>query len=77
MPYIRIKAYPKDEKTKQKVVEEINEIFLKNWGCPQEALCISIEEVDPDNWNDNVREVEILPNKDKMMILDGKKQYTK
>ena len=75
MPYIKIKAYPKDDETKQKVAEEIKDVFLKYWGCPPEALCISIEEVEPEDWNDNVREVEILPNKDKMLIFDGKKQY--
>ena len=75
MPYIRIKAYPKDDDTKKKVVEQINQTFLKYWGCPPEAICISIEEIEPEEWNDKVREVEILPNKDNMMILDGKKQY--
>ena len=30
MPYIQIKAYPKDEKIKAKVAERINEVFL-NW----------------------------------------------
>ena len=29
MPYIAIKAYPKDEDTKKKVVDEINEVFKK------------------------------------------------
>ena len=75
MPYIKIKAYPKDDKTKQKVAEEIKEVFLKYWGCPPEALCISMEEVEPEDWNDTVREVEILPNKDKIIIFDGEKQY--
>ena len=28
MPYINIKGYPKDEETKKKVVEEINNIFI-------------------------------------------------
>ena len=28
MPYIAIKAYPKDEETKKKVVDEINEVFI-------------------------------------------------
>lgn len=75
MPYIAIKAYPKDEETKQKVAEEINNIFMKYWGCPQEALSLSIEEVDPDDWDEKVRDVEIIPGKDKMLILDGEKQY--
>ena len=75
MPYVSIKSYPKDDETKKKVIEQINEIFLNIWGCPQEALSISMEEVTPDDWVENVRNKEILPNKDKMMILDGKKMY--
>lgn len=74
MPYIEIKCYPKDEAIKRKVVEKINETFLELWGCPQEAISISLEEVQPENWN-NVVENDILPNKDKMMIFSGKKEY--
>ena len=74
MPYIKIKCYPKDEETKNKVVEEINETFLKYWGCPSEAISISLEEVDPSNW-ENVVKNEIEPDKDKMMILSGEKKY--
>jgi phenylpyruvate tautomerase PptA (4-oxalocrotonate tautomerase family) len=29
MPYIAIKSFPKDDETKKKVVDEINEIFLR------------------------------------------------
>ena len=75
MPYIAIKAYPKDEATKKKLVDEINEVLLKTWGCPQEAISISIEEVKPSDWNSTVMETEVLPNEDKMMILEGKKKY--
>ena len=35
MPYIAIKAFPKDEKTKQETVDKINQVFLETWGCPQ------------------------------------------
>ncbi len=75
MPYIAIKAYPKDEETKKKVVDEINEVFLKYWGCPPQAINISIEEVAPEEWDSKVREPEILPKTDKMMILAGEKKY--
>ena len=50
MPYIAIKAFPKDAETKKKVVEKINQIFLEEWGCPQEAVTISLEEIVPDEW---------------------------
>ena len=42
MPYIAIKGYPKDAETKKKVVEKINRVLLENWGCPQEAISISV-----------------------------------
>ena len=74
MPYIKIKCYPKDSETKKMVIEEINDIFLKYWGCPKEAISISLEEVDPALW-ENVVKSEIEPNEDKMMILSGKKKY--
>lgn len=75
MPYISIKAWPKDAETKKKVVEEINEVFLKYWGCPQEAISISLEEFAPEIWEDEVVKPEILLNESKMMILSGKKNF--
>ena len=75
MPYIAIKAFPKDAETKKKVVDQINEIFLKTWGCPQEAITVSLEEIEPADWNDQVKRAEIDPKTGKMMILDGEKKY--
>lgn len=75
MPYISIKSFPKDEATKKEVVEKINQLFLDVWGCPQKAITISMEEVAPENWEEQVLKVEIEPNKDKMKILAGEKQY--
>ena len=75
MPYIAIKAYPKDKEIKKQVVEEINQVFLKYWGCPQEAISISMEEFAPETWEECVVKPEILPKSDKMMILSGEKKY--
>ena len=75
MPYIRIKAYPKDEATKKKVVEAINKAFVDNWGCPPQAISISIEEIAPEDWVETVEKAEIQPNADKMLILNGEKKY--
>lgn len=77
MPYIAIKAYPKDEKIKEAVAERINEIFLELWGCPQEAISISMEEVPSAEWEAKVVKPEIEPKEDKMMILNGKKRCPK
>lgn len=75
MPYIAIKAYPKDEAIKKRIADRINQVFLEEWGCSPEAISISIEEVSPEKWTDEVVKKEIEPQKDKMIILDGKKNY--
>lgn len=75
MPYIEIKAYPKDDETKKRVVDKINQIFIEEWGCPAQALTISLEEIAPEEWNEKVRKTKIETNKENMMILDGEKLY--
>ncbi len=73
MPYIRIKAYPKDKAIKEKIADEVSEIFEKYWGCPKAAISVSIEEVAPENWVSEVEEKEIATNKDAMFVLNGEK----
>ena len=34
MPYIAIKAWPKDEATQKELVERINAVLLEVWKCP-------------------------------------------
>ncbi len=74
MPYIAIKAYPKDEAIKKEVVDRVFDTFAELWGCPKEAISISLEEVDPADWEQVVKN-EIEPKQDKMMVRDGKKLY--
>ena len=75
MPYISVKCYPKDEAVKKAVVDKINDAFLELWGCKQEAITVSLEEIAPEDWEETVKKREIEPNTDKMMILSGKKLY--
>ena len=56
-------------------MDRINDVLLETWGCPQEAVSISIDEVEPYEWNRAVMETEVLPFEDRMMILEGKKRY--
>ena len=75
MPYIAIKAKPKDEATKKQLVRRINEVLLEVWGCPQGVVTISMEEIAPEAWQDTVVKREIEPNADKMMIRYGEKLF--
>lgn len=73
MPYIAIKSYPKDEETKKIVAEKINQVFLEVWGCPQEAISISIEEFKPEDWKAKVYDTEMQESMEHMVMLSGKK----
>ena len=75
MPQIAIKSYPKDEATKQKLVEKINQDLMEICGLPQGAVTISYEEVAPEKWEEQVVKQEIEPNTEKMYILKGEKKY--
>ena len=75
MPLIVVKAYPKDEKIKQEIAEEITQVFTEKWGCPQSAVTVKIEEFAPDDWQREVKEKEIDPQAGEMLILEGEKQF--
>lgn len=75
MPYIRIKAYPKDQATKEKVVEAINKAFMDNWGCSPQAINISIEEIAPEDWEQQVEVREMQTLEEKMFVRNGEKKY--
>ena len=72
MPYIEIRAYPKDEAIKKRVAERIKNVFLEEWGCPEQAISVSFEEVKPEEWESKVVGPVMGPNKEKMYISDGK-----
>ncbi len=75
MPYIQIQAYPKDEEIKNRIAEKINRIFLEEWGCPQEAISLSFEEIDPALWVETVENTVMEQNKPLMKIYKGQKKY--
>ena len=75
MPYIAIKSFPKDEETKKRVAERINQVILEEVGCPPQAVTISYEEITPEEWKEKVVKPEIEPKADIMMIVSGEKKY--
>ena len=75
MPYISIKAYPKDDETKRKTAEQILEVIQKTMGAEPDWVTISVEDIKPEDWEEKVVKAEILPKMDHVLILDGKKRY--
>ena len=73
MPYFSIKSYPRDDEQKRVMVERVTEVIKEVWGCPQEAITISLEEVTPEDWDEKVTRALVEPAMDNVMVLSGKK----
>lgn len=70
MPYIEIRAYPKDEAIKKRVAERIERVFLEEWGCAKGAINVSFEEIPPEDWEEKAGPV-MEANSERMYIRDG------
>ena len=75
MPYIDVKCYPRPEEKINLIVEKINQVLMDTWGCPQEAVSISLEMVPPEEWEEKVKVPEMDARDDTMMILHGEKRF--
>ena len=75
MPYIAIKAFPKDEEVVKALVENINQALMDTLNIPAEYVSISYEEILPDNWKERIVEGDMVADADFMKIRDGEKLY--
>ena len=73
MPYFSIKSYPRDDEQKRVMVERVTEVIQELWGCPQESITISLEEIAPEDWEEKVTHALVEPAMDNVMVLSGKK----
>lgn len=75
MPYVDIKCFPRTEEMRKDLVEKINQLLIDAWGVPQEAVSISLEEVTPEDWDEQVKVPEMDARDDTMYILHGQKRF--
>ncbi len=75
MPFVDIKLYPRDEETQIRLAEAVNKTFMDVLGCPPEAMTISVKNIEPEKWEEDVVKPLIEPNMDDVKILDGEKKY--
>ena len=62
MPHIIVKLYPgRPEETKQILANKINQAVLDALNIPDEAISVGIEEVAKEDWDKQVKQVDIVP----------------
>lgn len=64
MPHVIVKLWPgKSEEQKQRLAEDISAAVMKNLGYGPDAVSVSLEEIAPADWLDEVfvPEIELKP----------------
>ena len=74
MPYVAIKTFPKDEKARAEAAERISKVLQEVWACEPDWISVSIENIDPDDWEEKVVNGAMKENMGNMLILEGKKK---
>jgi 4-oxalocrotonate tautomerase len=61
MPHVSIKHFPVSvsEKQKEILVDNINQAIIKALGCDEGVISIALENVQPDDWQQEVYQPEI------------------
>ena len=72
MPHVIIKLWPgKTEEQKQKLTDAIVRDMVSTMGCKESSISVAFEEVEPDEWAEEVFRPDILEGEDKLYKKPG------
>ena len=72
MPHVILKFYPgRSEVQKKKLENEIVKSVVEIAGCEEKSVSVAIEEVEPDDWAENVYQPDIIDNKENLVVTPG------
>lgn len=68
MPYVSVKCYPgRTEEQKKQLAEKITRDVMEVFNAPAEHVSVSIQDVAPDKWQEQVYDTEIVNVPDSAM----------
>lgn len=72
MPHLHIQMYPgRDSETKTKLAEQMEKCMMEVLGSSSDSISISLEEIEPANWHDEVVQKTLIDKKEQVMKLPG------
>ena len=72
MPHVIVKLYPgRSEEQKSRLAEQIVKDIVAMAKCEEKAVSVAIEEIQPENWAEQVYKPEILGNWEKLYKKPG------
>lgn len=74
MPHVAIKMYPgRTEEQKKAMTEGVTDVLMKTLNVPLDSISVSVEEIDPEDWNEKVYKPEIEAKKSALYKKPGYK----
>jgi 4-oxalocrotonate tautomerase len=65
MPHVLVKLYAgKSEQQKAKIAEAVTKAVMQSASCAELSVSVSIQDVDPSNWAEEVYKPDILSKRD-------------
>jgi 4-oxalocrotonate tautomerase len=72
MPHVIVKLYPgRSEQQKSKIADEITKAVMASAKCDEDSVSVSIEDVAPDDWVEEVYKPDIIGKWDKVYKKPG------
>jgi 4-oxalocrotonate tautomerase len=63
MPHAIVKLYAgRSEEQKAKLAEEVTKAIMSGANCPEDAVSVSIEDIEPSDWTEKVYKPDIAGN---------------
>ena len=72
MPHVIVKLYTgRSEQQKAKIAEEVTKAVMTGANCAEQAVSVSIEDIEPDDWTETVYKPEIIGKADTLYKKPG------
>ena len=75
MPYVAIKTFPQDEAARRRAAERIHRLLMEEWGSEADWISVSVENIDPAEWDERIVRGAMENDAPYMLIRDGEKLY--
>ncbi len=75
MPYVSIKTFPQSEEARRRAAERIHRVLMEEWGCEPDWISVSVQNIDPARWDEQIVRGDMERDRASMLIRDGEKLY--
>jgi 4-oxalocrotonate tautomerase len=76
MPHVTIRLYAgRSEQQKSRLAEEITKAVMAGANCAADSVSVSIEDIEPEDWVEQVFKPEIIAKSDKLSKKRGYNPY--